>query len=336
MLVSIVIPVYNTVRSLPKVARKVDDVFSRLPEHDYELIFVDDCSSNPDTWPTLEQLAQGTDKITAIQLTRNFGQQGATLCGCSYAGGDVVVTMDDDLQHDPEDIPLFLQRADHDIVIGQFLHKKHSLFKRATSWIKGWFDYYLIGRPKGMHSSSFRMFSRTVAQGLLLFRTPNPFVPALLFHISKDIVGVPVGHAPRTEGRSGYTLGKMIRLFSNLIINNSSFLLRVFAYLGIFISGASLIMFFVVLYKKIVLGVAIQGWASLMATILLLGGMLMLIMGLMGEYLLRAIQSSEGNPPYYVRRVAGTGTRVHQLRERGGAGSRGAPTTTGDQEHENP
>jgi len=147
------------------------------------------------------------------------------------------------------------------------------------------------------------MFSRTVADGMGHYRTPNPFVSALLFHISNDIVGVLVGHDHRAEGRSGYTLKKMIMVFSNLIINNSSFLLRVFAFLGVVVATISLIMFFVVIYRKLALDVPIEGWTSLMATLLLLGGTIMLIMGIMGEYLLRAIQSTEGKPAYVIRRT---------------------------------
>ncbi len=305
MLVSIVIPVYNTAKTLPEISRRIDAVFAARSEDDYELIFVDDCSPNIATWPALEQTAADNPRVKIIQLTRNFGQQGATLCGNAEARGDVILTMDDDLQHHPEEIPLFLDQADHDIVIGQFRRKRHNLFKRLTSWIKGWFDYYLIGKPKHLQSTSFRMYSRTVAEGVKMFRTPNPFMPALLYQISKDIVGVEVDHAPREEGKSGYSLGKMIRLFSNLIINNSSFLLRIFAYLGMFLALGSLCMFFVVVYQKLVMGVPIQGWSSLMATILLLGGTIMLIMGIMGEYLLRAIQSSEGNPAFLVRHRRG-------------------------------
>lgn len=305
MLVSVVIPVYNTVKTLPEIARRVDAVFGQRPADDYELIFVDDCSPNPETWPALERVADEYPRVRIIQLTRNYGQQGATLCGNAESRGDVVLTMDDDLQHHPEEIPLFLEEAGHDIVIGQFRRKRHNVFKRFTSWLKGWFDYTLIGKPKHLQSTSFRMYSRTVARGLMEFRTPNPFLPALLFQISKDIVGVDVEHAPREDGNSGYSLGKMIRLFSNLIINNSSFLLRIFAYLGIFLAAGSLVMFCYVLYLKLFRDVPIQGWSSLMATILLLGGTIMLIMGIMGEYLLRVIQSSEGNPAYFVRRRRG-------------------------------
>lgn len=319
MLVSIVIPVYNTAKTLPEISRRVDAVFRTRADDDYELIFVDDCSPNPATWPALEATADGNPRVKIVQLTRNFGQQGATLCGNAEAGGDVVMTMDDDLQHRPEDIPALLAEAGHDIVIGQFRRKRHNLFKRATSWLKGWFDYTLIGKPKHLQSTSFRLYSRTVAEGLKLFHTPNPFMPALLFQISKDIVGVDVDHAPREDGRSGYSLGRMVKLFSNLIINNSSFLLRMFAYLGMGLAALSLAMFFVVLYQKLVLGVPIQGWASLMATLLLVGGTMMLIMGIMGEYLLRAIQSTEGNPAFFVRRRRG-----------GIAAPRSGPTHTPD------
>jgi dolichol-phosphate mannosyltransferase/undecaprenyl-phosphate 4-deoxy-4-formamido-L-arabinose transferase len=301
-LVSIVVPVYDS-PSLEALTVAIDAVF-RDAADDYEIVFVDDASPNERVWPALERLARRSSSVRALQLTRNFGQQPATLCGLREARGDVVITMDDDLQHDPADLPLLLSRADHDIVIAQFERKEHGLLRRLASRAKGFFDEILIGKPKGLQLSSFRLLSRTTVEGILSIRTPNPFLPALMFHVSKDVVGVPVRHAPRAGGRSGYTPRKLLRLFSNLVINNSSLLLRGVAAAGILFAFSSFVLAAIVIYRKLADKVAVQGWTSLMAAVLLTGGLLLVSVGIMGEYLIRIIQSAEARPTYFVRRRA--------------------------------
>lgn len=305
-LVSVVVPVYCSTSTVDELARRVERVFAELP-FDYELILVDDGSPNPDTWPTVEAVAKRDPRVVAIQLTRNFGQQAATLCGLRAARGDWVVTMDDDLQHRPEDIPSLLEHREHDIVIAQFARKRHGVLKRMISRMKSEFDRIVIGRPRGLQLSPFRLLCRTVVAGMLVISTPNPFIPALMLHVSRDVVGAPATHDARREGRSGYGLPGMLRLFGNLIINNSSLLLRWVGQLGIFFALASFAIAALVAFRKIVYDTPVTGWTSLLATMLLLGGLLLFGLGIVGEYLIRIIEASEAKPTYFVRRRLGSG-----------------------------
>jgi glycosyltransferase involved in cell wall biosynthesis len=300
LLISVVVPVYNGLL-IEELADRVHATLADRSE-DYELILVDDVSPDPRVWPLVERLARTRPNVKAVQLTRNFGQQAATLCGLRESRGDVVVTMDDDLQHRPEDLPALLRFSDHDIVIGQLVGRQHHAGRKVVSWVKGHFDYWLIGKPKHIQLSSYRMLARTVVDGMLAIRTANPFLPALMFHVSRDVVGVPVTHSARGTGRSGYTLRKLLYVFSNLIFNNSSLLLRVVGQFGIALALVSLVMAGGVVYHKLAHRVAVSGWASLMATQLFIGGMLLLGMGVVGEYLIRIIESSETRPAYLVRR----------------------------------
>jgi dolichol-phosphate mannosyltransferase/undecaprenyl-phosphate 4-deoxy-4-formamido-L-arabinose transferase len=213
--------------------------------------------------------------------------------------------MDDDLQHDPADIPLLLAQSDHDIVIGEFAKKKQPFFRRAASAAKGVFDRIIIGTPRGLHLSSFRLLRRTVVEGVLSMRTPHPFMPALMFHVSKDVVGVPVRHARRAAGRSGYTLRKLLAMFSNLVINNSSILLRVAALAGMAFAALSFGLAAIVIYRKLAHDISVQGWTSLFAATMLMGGLLLVSVGIIGEYLIRIIATSEAKPTYFVRRRSG-------------------------------
>jgi dolichol-phosphate mannosyltransferase/undecaprenyl-phosphate 4-deoxy-4-formamido-L-arabinose transferase len=301
MLISIVVPVFNSL-VLPELVERIDAVFAALPE-DYEIVFVDDASPDPAVWTTLEQLTRERSNIKVIQLTRNFGSQPATLCGLAYARGDFVFTMDDDLQHRPEDIPGFLARRNADIVIAQFAAKQHSLFKRLASRAKGVFDRLILDKPRHIQLSPFRMLSRTVVDGVLSMRSPHPFIPALMFHVSKNVVGVEATHDPRKRGRTGYTLGKQIRLFSNLLINNSSLVLRLVGYVGITFSLISVSYAGYVVFVRLVYGTGVKGWSSLFAALLLIGGLLLFSVGVVGEYLIRIIETSESRPTYFVRRV---------------------------------
>lgn len=308
-LVSVVVPVFSS-PALEALTARVEEVFRARPEN-YEIIFVDDCSPDPKTWPTLERLAAERPHVRSIQLSRNFGQHAATLCGLAEARGDVMVTIDDDLQHDPADIPLLLAEADHDIVIGQFEDKKHPLHRRLGSSMKGFFDGLIFGKPRHVQLSSFRLLSRTVVDGMLSVHTPHPFIPALMFHVSKDVAGVQVRHDPRAGGRSGYTFRKLFRLFTDLLINNSAILLRASAYLGLSFSVVSFGLAASVIYEKLVHRIAVQGWASLFAALMLVGGLLLFSVGVVGEYLIRIIESSEGRPMYFVRRRSERSEAAH-------------------------
>ena len=301
--VSIVVPVYNS-PDIVALLDRIDAAFRGRTER-YEVILVDDGSPDARVWPQLETLARQREHVVAIQLSRNFGQQAATLCGLREARGEVAITMDDDLQHDPADIPLLLAHAHRDIVIGQLAEKQHHVARRAASRIKNVFDRVVIGTPKGLQLSSFRLLSRTVIDGVLAMRTARPFLPALMFHVSKDATAVPVTHSRRAGGRSGYTLSRLLAVFSNLVISNSSILLRAGAYAGFTLAFLSFVLAAVVIYRKLAYGMAVQGWTSLFAAVVLIGGLLLIQIGIIGEYLIRIIESGEAKPPYLIRRRSG-------------------------------
>ena len=303
MLISVVVPVYNS-RVTAEIAARVAAVFATRAET-YELIFIDDLSPDPEVWRALTAQAAANPSVRAVQLTRNFGQHAATLCGLREARGEFVITMDDDLEHNPEDIPAFLATRDHDIVIAQFRAKQHGPLKRASSRIKGLFDRIILGKPRHIQFSSFRMLSRVVVDGMLAIRTAHPLIPALMLHVSRDVAGVALDHSRRKVGRSNYTMFKRLRLFSDLVIHNSSLVLRVVGNLGILLAVASFVLAGWVLYRKLWHGVPLAGWSSLFTAQLLIGGVLLFAVGITGEYLIRIIESSEARPTYIGRRRAG-------------------------------
>ncbi|MBI2841611.1 MAG: glycosyltransferase family 2 protein [Acidobacteria bacterium] len=301
MFVSIVIPVYNS-QVLQELVSRIERVFATRPADRHEIVFVDDASPLSDVWPTIAALATDHPQVTALQLTRNFGQHAATLCGLREARGEVVMTMDDDLQHNPEDIPKFLEHAESDVVIGQFLYKRHDPMTRVTSFIKSFFDRIVIGKPKGVRLSSYRMLSRVVVDGMLSIRTPYPFIPALIFQTSKQVKTVELSHSLRREGTSGYSLVKRLSLFTNLLINNSSLVLRLVGSFGLVLAFISLLSGVLLVHGALFKGDPLMGWASLCTIVLLIGGILLFSFGVVGEYLIRLLHTAEDRASYRVRR----------------------------------
>lgn len=302
---SIIVPVYKSSKSLKELSIRVKAVFARIEDADYELIFINDSPFHNETVKTLLQLSDNDQNIVIIELMKNFGQQAATLCGIEHAKGDYLITMDDDLQHAPEDIVCLMEKQEHDVVIARFEDKKHTLFKRITSEIKSYFDHLILGKPKHIKLTAFRLIKADIAKLMFKRNTPYPFIPALLFSITDDIVNVEIEHYARCEGKSSYTFVKMLQVFSNLIINNSSFLLRMIGYIGICIALFSVVSAVTIFVEKILFDYVVAGWTSIMLTIIFFGGVTLFTLGVIGEYLIRIIATTEERPVYYVRSING-------------------------------
>lgn len=298
---SVVIPVFNSTESLYDLVDRISKVFEQLDLR-HEIIFVDDGSSNSRTWPTLKDLSLKNQEVHAIQLTRNFGKARAVLCGMQHACGEWIITLDDDLQHAPEDIPALLEKWNHDVVIGHFKNKKsHFLLQRVTSQIKGHFDTKILGIPKGIQMSPFKLIKARVVQHMLSIKTTQPFIPALILYATRDIVQAQVMHHPRQYGKSAFNLSRRLKQFSNLIFGNSSVLLRLIAILGVSIAILSFFYGIWLIGSYLTYGRPVPGWTSLMVVTLTLGGMIMFSVGVIGEYLIRIIESVEKRPAYLVR-----------------------------------
>jgi len=266
----------------------------------YEIIIIDDGSLNRATWPTIQQLTQ-RPHVNGIRLTRNYGKPGAVVCGLSHARGRWVVTIDDDLQQLPEDIPALAQQRSHDVVVGAIAAKRHSLSVRWSSRAKRWFDRVSLGVPCPL--SPLKLITAEVVQGMLDTATSRPFIPALLCGVTTDIVSVPIRHEHSRMRASRYSFLKRLSQFSNLLIGNSSLLLRVIGAIG---TLAALSGFLFALYTvfRVILGAEVlPGWASLIVINLTFGGLILIALGINGEYLIRILEHSSKRPAYRVRTI---------------------------------
>ena len=195
---SIIVPVYKSKESLKQITNKINEVFEKeLKGAIFELIFINDSPFDDGTCRILDELCSSFSFIKVIELTQNFGQQSALICGISESKGQYIITMDDDMQHNPLDIPKLIEKQAHDIVVASFIKKRHSIFKRLTSFIKGYFDHIILDKPRHIQLTSFRLFNRVIADNILKIGTSYPFIPALLLLVTKDIVNVQVNHHER-------------------------------------------------------------------------------------------------------------------------------------------
>jgi glycosyltransferase involved in cell wall biosynthesis len=242
--------------------------------------------------------------VKGIDLFRNFGQQAATMCGFQHCEGDYIITMDDDLQHNPVEIPKLIAKKGHDIVIARLKNRKSSFFERQTSLIKSYFDFIILGKPKQIRLSPFRLLRKSVVKEMLQIRTPSPFVPALMFYITKDVVNVDVEHETRFEGQSNYSFSSRVKLFSLIVINNSSVILKLIGYIGILSLMFSFFLLSYFLLAKLFFTTPPTGWTSLFSAILFFGGLTLFAVGLVGEYIVRIIPIVESKPPFIVRELA--------------------------------
>ena len=300
---SVVIPVYRSEPVLEALMARLLPVLDGLGV-EYEIVFVEDGS--PDrAWRVLESLQAGNPgRVVAIQLMRNYGQHNALMCGFRHARGRYVVTMDDDLQNPPEEIPKLLgviRDSDLDLVYGGIDSKQHARWRNAGSALVNAFYRYTF--KTRVTITSFRIVRRELIDSILPYNLNFTFIDGLFAWNTRRVGEVLVEHHPRTSGRSGYNLGRLAALGLNLLTNFSIVPLRVVSGFGLIaaVGGFVLAVFYLVQYLRSSIGV--PGYASIIIVMLILGGLQLLSMGVMGEYIGRMHINVNNMPQYVVRQV---------------------------------
>ncbi len=298
---SVVVPVYRSERTLPELHRRLVDVLKPLGVR-YEIIFVED-SGGDGSWKVIEEIARRDEHVRGIQLSRNFGQHAATICGISKCTGDWIVTLDDDLEQGPEDIPALFAKAHqgYALVYGVYGERSHSFWRNLTSGIaRGMFR---VAIPSlNYEYTSFRVIDRKIAQALADFDSPFPFVDGYLSWLTSSYAIVPVKHAPRLHGTSNYNFRRLLTHTINIFVTFSDLPLRLASWIGLgaFFIGMAWLAFIVL--GRLLGGITVSGFASVMAGIIVFGGIQLLILGIFGEYLGRMNFKSSRKPLFLVSR----------------------------------
>ncbi|MBQ8914059.1 MAG: glycosyltransferase family 2 protein [Lachnospiraceae bacterium] len=300
---SFVIPCYRSEQTLTGV---VDDIYDAMKEfqdrYSFEIILVNDCS--PDgTYKVIKELAKKHDNITGINLAKNFGQQGALMAGFHKAAGDAIVCLDDDGQTPPSEVGKLIAKYEegYDVVYSRYTNKKHSFFRNFGSFVNDKMAVLLIGKPKELYASSYYIVDRFVVDEVIKYNNPYPYILGLILRTTNNIANVDIIHKAREVGESGYNMKKLLGLWLNGFTSFSIVPLRIATGTGVTISFLSLIYIIYIVVRKLVNPDISIGWSSTMSAILFVGGVIMCMLGMLGEYIGRIYIGLNNSPQYVVR-----------------------------------
>jgi glycosyltransferase involved in cell wall biosynthesis len=297
--ISVVIPVYKAAHSLEELYHRLRASIELISPK-FEIIFVEDCGGD-NSWQVIEGLANIDPRIRGIQLSRNFGQHAATICGFAHARGRWIATMDDDLEQAPEDLVKLYTKAKegYDLVYGVFLERTHMGWRNLTSNVARWLFSKAI--PSLNHSyTSYRFIRGDLARELPTFDSPYPFVDGYLSWLTNRYATVNVTHHMRANGVSSYTFRKLTTHTINIFVTFSDLPLRLASWIGLIFFFVGMGWLGVILIGRLFDWITVSGFASIMAAIVLFGGIQLLILGVFGEYLGRMSFKSSRKPLYLV------------------------------------
>lgn len=303
MLVSVVIPCYNSERSIREVVELTMGEFEKIDGYEVEFILVND-NSRDRTFEQISALADQYEQVQGISLMRNFGQHNALMCAMNYTHGDLILGMDDDMQTHPSQIRKLLekQQEGYDIVYGVYEKSTNSAGKNLTSWFNKVSSRMLLGRPKDIQSSNFWLITDKVRSEVIKYRNYNPYVDGLFFRTSHNIGNVTIQHHKREYGSSNYTFRKMVKLWM-AYWNYSVLPLRVASVLGSVTALMGFIAAIVTIVHKLMDPTTTVGWASTLSIMLIFFGFTLLVLGIIGEYIGEIVLSINNTPQYVIREM---------------------------------
>ena len=297
---SIVIPVYNAEGS---VGSLVDALRLRIGSlYKLEFVLVNDGSADRSA-SVCRQLAEQYSEVKFIDLSRNFGEHSAVIAGLNYATGEGVVIMDDDFQNPPEEVCKLVEelRLGYDVVYSFYETKRHHWFRNFGSKLNDVAATLLLEKPADLYLSSFKAVSKFAVGEVIKYRGPYPYIDGLILRSTRRISRVLVRHDARADGKSGYTLRKLVSLYMNMFVNFSVLPLRVASVLGLAVSSLGVLFAFVFSVEKIFYPDTVSGWTSLIVIVLLTSGVQLFGLGMIGEYLGRLFLMSSAQPQFVVR-----------------------------------
>jgi undecaprenyl-phosphate 4-deoxy-4-formamido-L-arabinose transferase len=299
---SIVVPVYNGASSVPELV----ELLARLEvPGGHEIVLVND-GSQDNSLAVCRGLCRATDSaVTVVNLSRNYGEHNAVMAGYSHARGAYIVNVDDDLQNPPSEIVRLYRHCkdnDFDVVYGYFAKKRHSLWRNLGSRFTNFCADLFLDKPKGLYLSSFRCINAFTAASILAHTGPFPYIDGLILQVSQNLGRLEVLHQPRSEGRSNYTVRRLVLLYFSMLLNSSVAPLRIGTAAGMAMASVGMLGF-VEVFIEVLHGKTPQGWASLMAATLVLSGVQLVMLGLLGEYLGRLFLTVNRKPQFIVRDV---------------------------------
>lgn len=301
-LISFVIPCYRSAKTIQGVIEELTTAVAELTGYDYEIILVNDCSPD-ETFSVIRQLCEANPRIKGINLARNFGQHAALMAGFRYVKGDMVICLDDDGQTPANEVGKLVAGLEEgaDVVYACYEHKQHSWFRNFGSKVNELMTRFMLGKPKELYLSSYFAAKRFVIDEVLNYKNAYPYVIGLVLRTTKNIVNVKVTHREREIGTSGYTFRKLLNLWINGFTSFSVKPLRIATMMGALCAILGFAYAIYTVIKKFVNPAVPAGFSALMSAIMFMGGMLMLMLGLIGEYIGRIYVCMNNSPQYVIK-----------------------------------
>lgn len=303
--VSYIIPCYKSKDTISDVVNEISSSMAKLSERfTYEIVLVNDYPLD-DTWDVLKKLFDENKNITIINFARNFGQHSALMAGLRASKGDYVICLDDDGQTPANEAYKLLDALDagYDAVYARYAHKKHSLFRNFGTFMNELMAEKLIGKPKDLFVSSYFGVKRYIVEDMIKYENSYPYVIGLVLRATNNITNVDVNHRSREVGTSGYTFSKLLNLWINGFTAFSVKPLRIATGIGVTLAGLGFIYGIYTVIKRLVRPDIPAGYSAIMSAIVFIGGMMMLMLGLIGEYIGRMYISMNNSPQYVIKEI---------------------------------
>lgn len=303
MKLSICIPVYNGSDTISPLMENLDSTFSNIEK---EVVLVND-GSRDNSAEVCKNLCKKYDYVKFINLRRNYGEHNAVMCALNYCTGDYAVIIDDDLQNPPEEIFKLLNEIEkgYDVVYSKYHEKKHHWFRNFGSKVNDVFATWLIGKPKNLYLCSFKIINRAMIEELKKYKGPFPYIDGLLLRATNNVSSVFVEHKARTQGKSNYTLGKLLNLWLSMFINFSIKPMRFITITGLIISLVSVVMALFFIVEKIMNPQTVPGWTTIIVLLLFFGGLQSTFLGVIGEYIGKNYLDQNNTPQWVVKETFG-------------------------------
>lgn len=302
---SVVIPVYNSGEWMDELIAAIQKVMDTL-DGKYEIVMVNDGSPKLDTWDIMLSMCEKYKHMKMINLQYNSGQLNALLCAMKNSSGKYVITMDDDFQHSPDEIPKLvakIKETNCDCVIANYAHKEHNGFRKLGSKFANFLSHKIYKKPKNITSNSFRIMKRDLAVALTSYRGKFPQIGPMIFSLTRNIDVVTIEHKERKYGKSGYSVGHLITETMNIIINGSTFPIDFMAIFGFIVSGISFVIAFVYFMLYIVGSTTVPGFTAQILATSFFSGVITFSIGIVGKYIGKIVKESSGFPPYLEREI---------------------------------
>lgn len=302
-ILSFIIPCYGSAKTVGTVIDEINEVVSKNDKYDYEVVAVNDCSPD-NVWEVLKEIAKRNDKVKIINLAKNMNRPGALMAGMSNCIGDYIILMDDDGQCPMDKLWELMKPIEegHDVASAKYTEYKQSVFKSFGTIVNRKMSEIIIEKPKDLSMTNFMILKRYIVEEILKYKNPYPYLSGLILRTTRDIVNVKMEERERITGTTTFTLKKLVNLWVNGFTAFSVKPLRISTIIGFITAALGFIYgIYTIVHKLVTHSNILQGYSSLMAVLLFVSGIVMLMLGLIGEYIGRIYISINNSPQFVIK-----------------------------------